>query len=227
MSERRGWTRWLGVVRGALEAGTPYFYSGLLGPVMPWLFARRYRRPDPWNYEQSPYERRKYELKLQLLRQVSSGQPFDRALELGCGEGAFTARLAGEGLAQEIVGFDFVPAALERARQRLADYPQVNLVRGNVVRELPQGPFDLVLGSEIVYYLGPLRRIAVFAGRVEELLSPGGCVLLLSAWPAARLLHRPFSRRPELRLETECIESDARRPYLAQVFRKRQERVCL
>ncbi|MFO8034415.1 MAG: class I SAM-dependent methyltransferase [Candidatus Bipolaricaulota bacterium] len=219
MAERRVRGRWLGVVRGSLEVGAPYLYSGLLGPVMPRLFAHRYRRPDPWNYAGSPYEHRKYELKLELLRKASAGGLYSRVLEVGCGEGEFTASLASEGLAEEIVGFDVVPAALERAGERMADLPQVSLVQGNAAQELPQGPFDLVLASEIIYYLGPLRRVAAFAGKVLEVLAPGGCVLLLSAWPAARILHRPFSHCPELVLEAEHIERDTHRPYLIQIFR--------
>ncbi len=211
--------RWLGTVRGALELGAPYFYSGLLRPIMPRVFARRYRRPDPWNYVGSPYEHRKYDLKLELLAAASGGRPYKRVLELGCGEGTFTERLADARLAEEIVGVDVVPVALERAGERLAGISGVTLLQGNVAQGIPQGPFDLVLGSEILYYLGPLRRVALFAESVLEELSPAGHVLVLSAWPAARVLHRPFSRHPQLLLLAEHVERDKRRPYLIQVFR--------
>jgi len=220
MADKGARGQWLGTVRGALELGAPYFYSGLLRPIMPWVFARRYRRPDPWNYADSPYERRKYALKLELLHRANGKRPYGRVLELGCGEGEFTRLLAEGEVGESIVGVDVVPAALDRARRRLAAFPQVSLIQENLAHGLPRGPFDLILASEIVYYLGIPRRVAVFAGRVVENLAPGGCVLLVSAWPAARVLHRPFSRRRELSLAVEHVERDPYRPYLIQVLRK-------
>jgi len=46
--------------------------------------------PDPWGFETSPYERKKYEHTLDVLQ----GQRYRRALEVGCSIGVFTAMLA-------------------------------------------------------------------------------------------------------------------------------------
>ncbi len=211
---------WRGFVRGVLELGAPIFYSGLLGPVLPRLFAHRYRNPDPWNYAGSPYEHRKYDLKVELLKTVSAERSYCRALELGSGEAAFTERLVHAGVAEEIVGMDFVASAVARARERLADVPHVSFVEGNVSEGLPEGPFDLILCSEILYYLGPSRRVRAFAQRVMDVLAPGGDLLVLSAWPAARVIHRPFTRHRELELVAEHVEHDDTRPYLLQVLRR-------
>lgn len=216
--QRRG--SWRGFVRGVLELGAPIFYSGLLGPILPRLFAHRYRNPDPWNYAGSPYEHRKYDLKVALLKSASAERPFCRVLELGSGEAAFTERLAQAGVAEEIVGMEFVAAAVTRARERLADRPHVTFVEGNVSDGLPEGPFDLVLCSEILYYLGPSRRVRSLAQRVVDVLTSGGNLLLLSAWPAARVIHRPFTRHRELELVAEHVEHDDTRPYLIQVLRR-------
>lgn len=209
-----------GAIRGALELGAPYFYSGVLGPVMHRLFVYRYRAPDPWKYASSPYEKRKYALKVEILRLVVGDRAGLRALELGCGEGVFTRALAETGLAREIVGVDFVPSALARAAELCGDLPGVSFLEMDVTRELPPGPFDLVLCSELIYYLGPLRRVAMFARRLAGILVPGGHVLLVSSWPAARVLHRPFIRRAGLRPVAEHIERNAPRPYLIQVLQK-------
>ncbi|MFH1609143.1 MAG: SAM-dependent methyltransferase, partial [Candidatus Bipolaricaulota bacterium] len=206
----------LGVVRGALEVGSLYVYGGLLRPWLPRIFARRYRQPDPWAYETSPYEQRKYDLKVQILpRRPDPGTPpYARVLDLGCSEGLFTCRLAWEGVGKAVVGVDFVPAAIERARERGSSVPNVEFLLLDVTQELPSGPFDLVYCSEILYYLGPTRRVKELADRVCERLAPGGHVVLVSAWPAGKVIHRPFLRRRELVVVREHVEKDHSRPYV-------------
>lgn len=214
-----GWGRvrsWLGVVRGALELGSVYWWAvvGLRG--RPRFFARLYRRPDPWGYETSAYEQQKYALTLAILprRPNFARPPYRRILEVGCSEGLFTVRLAREGWGQEIVGVDFMPAALERARARCAGLPTVRFLQLDVTQGLPPGNFDLVFCSEVLYYLGPLRRLHVLADRLCQLLAPGGHLVLVNPWPAGRILHRPFHNRRDLTLVRQYVERDPGRPYL-------------
>ncbi len=207
----------LRVVRGALEVGSLYVYGGLLRPRwLPRIFARRYRQPDPWAYETSPYEQKKYDYKVQVLprRPDAQAPPYDRVLELGCSEGVFTCRLARDGVGKEVVGVDFVPAAIARARERGITLPNVEFLLMDVTRELPGGPFDLVYCSEILSYLGSARRIEELADRLCERLSPGGHVVLVSAWPAGKVIHRPFLKHPELAVVREHVERGHSRPYV-------------
>ncbi len=78
-----------------------------------------------------------------------------RVLDVGCGVGDVSmlcAMLVGaEG---EIVGVDRDPAALARARERVAaaDLPNVRFIEGDF-RELPPGePFDAVVGRAVLMY---------------------------------------------------------------------------
>ncbi|MBC7093534.1 flippase-like domain-containing protein [Candidatus Bipolaricaulota bacterium] len=208
---------WLGMVRGALELGSLYFYGWVLGPRwLPRFFARLYRRPDPWGYETSAYEQRKYDLTLAILPQRAdpARPPYDRILEVGCSEGLFTARLAREGWGREIVGVDFMPAALARARARCADLPGVRFLHLDITQEAPGGVFDLVFCAEVLYYLGPLRRLEAVADRLCRLLAPEGHLVLVNPWPASSLLHRPFRKRQELVVVREHVERDSSRPYV-------------
>src|SRR5262245_2677638 len=72
--------------------------------------------------------------------------PPGRALDLGCGTGTNVLYLAQHGW--EVVGVDFSPLAIQRARQRAQKTPAVTLVEGDVTR-LSQlaiaGPFDFIL----------------------------------------------------------------------------------
>lgn len=205
----------LRVLRGTLEIGVLYLWAVLPHRWRQRAFARRYRTPDPWGYTTSPYERRKYELKLAILPRAHepSAPSYARALELGCAEGAFTCRLAEARVAREVVGVDFVPQAVERARKS-CPYPNVSFRQMDITAELPEGEFDLVFCSEVLYYLGSLRRIRDLAERLSAILRPGGHIVLLGPWPAARVFHRPFLARPDLRVVAERVEREAARPYV-------------
>jgi SAM-dependent methyltransferase len=100
---------------------------------------------DPWSFETSPYEREKYDRSLNALR-----PNYQRALEIGCSIGVFTARLAPR--CERLVAVDISERALAVARTRCARLPQVRFERTDVTRAFPSGPFDLIVLSEVGYY---------------------------------------------------------------------------
>ena len=68
--------------------------------------------------------------------------------------------------------------ALEAARARNADHAHVTFRQGAVPADYPAGSFDLVLLSEVAYYLAApdLERLA---DQVGASLRPGGTVVLV------------------------------------------------
>lgn len=202
-----------GLLRGLAEIGNLLLY-GVLFPsrFLPRLFNFRFRRPDPWDYASSPYEQRKYAQMLAILPRRSSGRPpYRRALDLGCAEGLFTRRLVEEGVAEEVVGVDVAERALSRAKEQCAHLPaEFHLL--DIGEALPAGKFDLVFCSEVLYYLG-YRRIRALAAKLAEKIWPGGHLVLVSAWPAAKLIHRPFLRHAAFKLVAEHVERHHTRPY--------------
>ena len=128
------------------------------------------RSRDPWGFETSEYERNKYERTLSVLAQ----RRYRRALEVGCSIGVFTAMLTP--LCDELLAVDVSEAAVTVARQRLADFPNVRLELRSMPEETPQGPFDLVIASEVMYYW-PEDVMLWALGRFEEVLAPGGSLL--------------------------------------------------
>ena len=136
-------------------------------------FEKLYERsPDPWGFETSPYERRKYERTLNVLQGRQRG--YRNALEVGCSIGVFTAMLAP--LCDELWGVDVSEKAVASARERLASFPHVRVARRRLPEETPEGPFDLIVASEVLYYW-PKEVMLAALRRLEEVLAPGGALL--------------------------------------------------
>ena len=159
--------------------------------------------PDPWGFADDPYERAKYARTVAAL----GGARARRALELGCSIGVLTAALAAH--CDALVACDAAPTAVATARERLTGTPGVEILQAVLPGELPAGPFDLVVASEVLYYLdGP--ALARTLDGLEAALAPGG-VLLAVHWTGhapshplhADEVHAVLRARPALRLDLE------------------------
>lgn len=128
---------------------------------------------DPWQYSSS-YEQWKYEQELQLLPPI----PFLQALELGCAEGIFTVKLAAH--VKQLVAADISPIALMRANQRcvLQQCENVRLIQFDITQdELPPERFDLIVCSEVLYYVGNQTILREVVEKLARALKPNGYLL--------------------------------------------------
>jgi trans-aconitate methyltransferase len=128
------------------------------------------RSNDPWDYESSEYEHRKYQATLNALPRAH----FSRTLEVGCSIGVFTSMLAER--TDELLAIDVAPAAVTRARRRLAGHKGVRVERAALPEWRPAARFDLIVCSEILYYLDRDAMLASFQ-RLEQSLAPGGSLV--------------------------------------------------
>ena len=103
-----------------------------------------------------------------------------RVLDVGCGTGRFTERLAHEGA--RVTGLDPSETMLAAARARTPK-ADITYVRGDANGALPAGPFDVVTAFYCIQYLdvGPWCRA------VKNVLVPGGAVAI------ATFPHRHFT----------------------------------
>lgn len=131
------------------------------------------RDPDPWRFASSFYERDKYAATLKAL---PLGR-FARAFEVGCSIGVFTRQLAAR--CDELLAVDVSATALRQAEERCADQPFVQFAVMDARRQWPEGQFDLILFSEVLYYLG-IDGIHEAARRTLECLAPGGAAVLVN-----------------------------------------------
>jgi cyclopropane fatty-acyl-phospholipid synthase-like methyltransferase len=128
--------------------------------------------PDPWNFAASAYERAKYTLTLNAMPKTR----YRSALEVGCSIGVLTRSLASH--CDAVIAIDAAQTPLVEARRRCADLPSVRFEHMFVPEQWPDGAFELILLSEVVYYLSP-EDVGRLAARVAGSLPRGGSVILV------------------------------------------------
>jgi SAM-dependent methyltransferase len=125
---------------------------------------------DPWSLAGRWYERRKYAVTLASLPQ----KRYARGLEAGCSVGVLTALLAER--CDELLALDVAAAAVRTAAARNAGLPHVSVEQRALPGAWPLGRFDLIVLSEVLYYLAAddarelLRKAA-------EALEPEGSLI--------------------------------------------------
>ncbi len=125
---------------------------------------------DPWRMEGSWYEQRKRALVLASLPRAR----FSQAFEPGCGEGLLTRELAPR--CERLLAWDCSASALATAQARVPDGDAVQFGQGGVPAQWPAGPFDLVVLSELLYYL-PGHALDHLAAQVRATLMARAVVL--------------------------------------------------
>jgi SAM-dependent methyltransferase len=141
--------------------------------LLPAYFDALYARDaDPWRFATSAYERQKYAATLDALPAVR----FASAFEVGCSIGVLTRLLAPR--CDALLAVDVAEAALSQARARCADCAHAVVRRMRVPAEWPAQRFDLILFSEVLYYLS--RADIAWAARcARHSIMPGGAMLLV------------------------------------------------
>ncbi|WP_194790789.1 class I SAM-dependent methyltransferase [Pseudomonas sp. UFMG81] len=125
---------------------------------------------DPWAFRTRWYERRKRDLLLASLPRQCYGRIFEPA----CANGELSALLAER--CSELLCQDIDPTAVALARQRLAGVRHARVEQARLPSDWPGGQFDLVVLSEVGYYLGPTDWLQVIERAVAS-LAPDGALL--------------------------------------------------
>ncbi len=167
--------------------------------VPPKYFIDLYKREiDPWRFETSEYERRKYAVTLMELPR----ERYARALEIGCSVGVFTNMLAQR--CDELLAVDVSDDALARARRNCATRANVSFERRTMPHGYPDGMFDLTTVCEMGFYLSMDDLLALRENVIAH-ATPGGHIVLVHWTPpvqghatTAEEVHDTFRAAPEL-----------------------------
>ncbi|WP_434988231.1 class I SAM-dependent methyltransferase [Pseudomonas protegens] len=128
------------------------------------LFARD---QDPWAFRQRWYEQRKRAITLASLPR----RHYRSIFEPGCANGELSAELASR--CDSLLAYDTARNAVDLARQRLRSFPHARVEHGRLPQDWPKGPFDLIVISEIGYYLDAADLAQLVARALGSLAADG------------------------------------------------------
>ncbi len=131
------------------------------------------RQADPWGYTNA-YEQTKYEQTLELIPAGAA-----KVLEVGCAEGHFTAQLAPR--VESLVATDISQVAVDRAAARCESEGNVQFETLDLATDSIPGCYDLIVCSEVLYYLGRPKRLQAVAEKLVAALEPGGQLVMAHA----------------------------------------------
>lgn len=127
---------------------------------------------DPWNYRTSLFEARKRQV---LLRACGSNK-VGRGLELACAIGETSRALMCRCLS--LVATDGAPTALAEAKRLTPSELRIDYRLGLLPMDVPRGPFNLIVVSEIAYYLS-CRQLNELARTLIKVVATGGKIVVL------------------------------------------------
>lgn len=146
----------------------------------PSYFERIYAAdPDPWQFETSEYEAKKYAATLAALPKPQ----YRSAFEIGGSIGVLTEQLAAR--CQSLLSIDVCEQAQARAKNRCCHLPHVEFEILQVPHQYPDRSFDLTLVSEVGYYWG-WDDLKTAQQQIASHLEPGGHLLLVHWTPRAQ-----------------------------------------
>jgi cyclopropane fatty-acyl-phospholipid synthase-like methyltransferase len=140
-----------------------------------WQMERVYAREHPWGREASAAAPA-----ADLAISHIADRHYRSCLDVGSGFGDYTKRVAP--ICDSVLGIDISNRAVAIAQQRLADLGNVSFRVANL-RTFNEGPYDLIILADTLYYLGDRHYPKEFRELIEQLASlcaPNGRVLLLN-----------------------------------------------
>jgi SAM-dependent methyltransferase len=186
-------------------------------------FEDKYRaQPDPWSTQSKAYEAAKRE---RTIAACGPG-PLGDVCELGAGLGLLAAEIAPR--CTSLLALDAAPTAIAAAQERLAPFPHAEARVAELPDGLPAGPLDLVVASELLYYLPEPAFAAVLAWLVRT-LRPRGRVVAVQWMGSAPDLARSADATgaalvalPELASASVDYGGDASAHYRLDVLERRR-----
>ncbi len=131
------------------------------------LFAEK---SDPWDLAVKWHDRRKFAVTTAVLPR----ERYRRCFEPGCANGDLTLLLAQR--CDEVLAVDCAAQAVDQARLKVADHPHVRVEVAILPQQAPAGQFDLVVVSELLYYMSADDRDVTVKMAFDVLESGGDLV---------------------------------------------------
>lgn len=124
---------------------------------------------DPWRFRTSDYEREKYDATIGALAK----KRYRHGLEVGCSIGVLTAMLSAR--CEQLLAIDASPTAIAEAKRNAPS--RVEFRVATVPGDFPDGIFDLIVLSEVMYYFSANDLNSIAELCVSKLSSEGEIIL--------------------------------------------------
>ncbi len=131
---------------------------------------------DPWNFEGSNYEKQKYAATIASLPK----KRYKNIFEIGCSIGVLTSLLARH--SSHLLAVDAAEAPLIVARQRLKNLTGIDIKKMAVPQEFPSEGFELIVLSEVAYYLND-KDLSTLRDKIVKQLLDGGHLVMVHWTP--------------------------------------------
>jgi 2-polyprenyl-3-methyl-5-hydroxy-6-metoxy-1,4-benzoquinol methylase len=164
---------------------------------------------DPYETSTSASEIRKRAVILELI----SEQKFECALDVGCGLGHLTRKLAS--VCRQVSGIDFSMEAIAQARKFSRDDPQVSFQVADIRQLAGSRQYDLIVCSEVLYYLQS-KELDAAMQRLSELALPEGRLILVGRADDTYVTPRLAARFSFVDCQAELGWS---RPFIVSLFK--------
>ena len=128
--------------------------------------------PDPWGYTRRFYETSKFRATIRALPKVK----FKNAFEIACAIGVLTEKLAPK--CERLLSVDYSEPGLVEARKRCSHLPQVRFEQMQIPQQFPTEKFDLILFSEVGFFL-TMPDLLETKQKIIDALLPGGYLLMV------------------------------------------------
>jgi SAM-dependent methyltransferase len=151
-----------------------------------------------------------------LQAALEAFRPRGRVLELACGTGQWTDRLAA--IAQSVTAVDASPEALAINRRRVGD-PRVRYVEADLFNWRPVERYDTIFFAFWLSHVPP-DRFDAFWALVTECLAPAGRVFFIEDRPSMATQERTVLGGPAYVVERKLLDGRAYRAVKA--FREPQ-----
>ncbi|SDF08411.1 N-acetylglucosaminyl deacetylase, LmbE family [Pricia antarctica] len=178
------------------------------------------RQVDPWNFKNSEYELGKYKRSIKILGHHN----FDSGLELGCSVGVQTGLLSE--ICNQLTAVDISEVAINEAKKNCSGKANIIFKTMDIVKEFPQGKFNLVTCCEIGYYLTREHLEQLFL-KISDALLPNGRLLLVH-WTrfvpdyplSGDEVHKSFAAFAKRKGHFSEIVLERKENYVLQVYQK-------
>ena len=144
--------------------------------------------------------------------------PDGRILEIGCGNGALTARLSRD--SREVIGLDISFEAIKRAKEH--ERENLTFSVHNIERDPLMGEYSLIICEDVLYYI-PFVSMKKVAKKLSDALVDRGILLVIDYLPEdmeTRYYYQSLSQfLAPIRIEPVTYEPESAQSMMA-LYRK-------